>query len=213
MKNFIETEIESYCISKSSLPSKHCEAIFKYTQKYVPMSQMLIGPFEASLLGFLMKQSNARKILEIGCFTGYSALAMAERLPKEGTLVTLEINKESAAIAERFWKESPHGHKIKLILGEASDSLKRLKTSFDFVFIDADKENYIHYLDQILPLLSPQGIIAADNCLWGGEVLNHRTQDQVAKAIIAFNNYVSKRRDLEFILIPIRDGIFLIRKK
>ena len=209
----LKKAIEHYAVSKSTLPSRYCEAIFRYTKKHHPMSRMVIGELEASFLGFLVSLVRAQRILEIGCFTGYSALAMAERLPKNGEVITLEINSETAAIAKQFWQESPHGHKIKLVRGEAIQSLKKIRGPFDFVFIDADKENYLNYLKKVLALLSPNGMIAVDNCLWGGDVLNRRAKDLTTQAIITFNNYVRSRKDLEVVLVPIRDGVFLIRKK
>ncbi len=213
MKNLVDQKIENYCVAKSTLPSKHCEEIAKFTRANVPLPQMVIGELEGSFLGFLVGLTQAKRILEIGCFTGYSALAMAERLPAGGEIVTLDFNSETTAIAEKFWERSPHGKKIKPIVGKALDSLRSIQGSFDLVFIDADKENYLRYFERCLNLLSPDGLIVVDNALWGGDVLNQKSRDPDTKAIRDFNDFISKRNDLECCLLPVRDGVFLIRKK
>jgi len=210
---FVSEGIENYCGRKSTVPSRRCEAVLKHTVKRVPYSQMLIGPLEGSFLGFLVSLARAKRVLEIGCFTGYSALAMAERLPKTGRLITLDINPETNRIARKFWAKSPHGNKIRSVLGPALKTLTKLNGPFDLIFIDADKTNYLNYLKKGLPLLSPKGLIVVDNCLWGGEVLKKRTKDPDTRAIQRFNNYVKNRNDLEAVLLPVRDGVFLIQKK
>jgi len=213
MRPIVNEAIEKYCLRHTTQPSRYCQAIHDYTRRHVPYSQMLIGPFEAGFLRFLLKLIRAKRVLEIGCFTGYSALAMAECLPKTGQVITLDVNPETTRLAQQFWKKAPDGGKIKLILGNALTSLNRLKGTFDFVFIDADKTNYLPYLRKALSLLSPNGMIAADNCLWGGDVLKRHAKEKDTKAIQRFNRYVSRRKDLEVLLAPIRDGIFLIQKK
>lgn len=211
MLHLIDNKIETYSVFHSTRPSKYCQAIFDYTLKHVPYSQMLIGELEASFLGFLIGLIKAKRVLEIGCYTGYSALAMAERLAGNGEVITLDLDPENTKIAQEFWKKSPDGSKVKLILGNALESLQKLTGSFDFVFIDADKTNYKNYLLKVLPMLSQKGMIAADNCLWGGEVLKTHSQEKDTKAIIEFNDYVKNRKDLHSVLLPIRDGIFLIQ--
>ena len=208
----IDPKVDIYCKAKSTPPSKYCEAILKYTQAHVAIPQMLIGELEASFLRFLLQLVQAKRVLEIGCYTGYSALAMAEVLPKSGKVVTLDIDPVNTALARKFWAKSPDGRKIKLILGPARKTISTLKRKFDFVFIDADKVNYLHYLKFALSLLSKNGMIAVDNCLWGGEVVR-KSRDEQTIALQKFNDYVSDRKDLEVTLAPIRDGIFLIRKK
>ncbi len=212
MIQLIDPGIERYCTQKSTLPSKVCAEILRYTKAHVPFSQMLIGELEASFLGFLVSVISAKRVLEIGCFTGYSALAMAERLPKNGEVITLDMNAETTAVAKRFWAKSPHGRKIHLMLGEAKVSLQKIRGRFDFVFIDADKINYRHYFDYAIRHLAPKGLIAVDNCLWGGEVLKSKTTDADTRALRSFNDYIKRRADLEAVLVPIRDGVFLIRK-
>ncbi|MDP3980053.1 MAG: class I SAM-dependent methyltransferase [Chlamydiota bacterium] len=205
-------DIESYCTRKSSVPSKYCIAIAKYTRKYIPGSQMLIGPLEASLLGLLLRLIHARRVLEIGCFTGYSALAMAESLPKNGKLITLDINPETNLIARKFWNKSPHGKKIEAILGPALQSLKKIQGKFDLIFIDADKANYSNYFKESLKKLNTNGLIVIDNCLWSGRVLDKNAKDVDTKAIQKLNDSIKKQPFIHACLLPIRDGIFMIWK-
>jgi len=150
MKDFTDPKISNYCLSKSDMPSKICQEIKKYTEDNVDYAQMVVGELEGSLLGFLVSLIGAKRILEIGCFTGYSALAMAERLPDDGELITLDINETNTEIAQSFWNKSPHGKKIHLKLGQALEILPTLSGKFDLAFIDADKINYLNYVKHSL---------------------------------------------------------------
>lgn len=214
-----DKKVEEYCISKSNLPSKDCLAIEEYTRANVHGAGMLIGKMEASFIGFLLKSIKAKRILELGTFTGYSALAMAEHISADGEIITVDINKETVALAKDFWEKSEHGHKIKSVLGSGLDIIPTLNGHFDFVFIDADKRNYIDYLKLTVPMLSPNGMIVIDNVLWGGTVLpdtvldltSHR--DRNTEFIRLVNDYVASSDDLYGTLMPIRDGMFLIQRK
>jgi len=213
-------EIENYCISKSNLPSSDCLAIEEYTRANVHASQMLIGKLEASFIGLLLRSINAKNVLELGTYTGYSALAMAEHLPENGLVTTIDINTETVSLAQEFWKKSKHGHKIKSIIGKGLEVLSSFdkKTRFDFIFIDADKRNYIEYLKMAENFLTPNGLIVVDNVLWGGKVIptaeldlsEHR--DRNTEFIRAMNDYVANSNDLYGTLMPLRDGMFLIKK-
>ena len=207
-----DSKIHEYCIQKSNRPSKTCKGLEDYTKNNVPYSQMLIGELEASLLGFLIRSINAKNVLEFGTFTGYSALCMAENLPDDGLVITLDINPETVEIAKRFWSDSVHGHKIQSIIGPALETVKNLNKTFDFIFIDADKTNYLDYLKVSLKALSPKGIIAVDNVLWSGKVLDQKNQDQSTQAIQKINNFISENKKVYGTLLPVRDGIFLIQK-
>ncbi len=204
-------QIEAYCISKSSLPPLLCNELEDFTRKHIDMSQMLIGKLEASLLGFLIRSINAKRVLEIGTFTGYSALSMATHLPQDGKLVTLDISEERTNVAKEFWAKSEHGNKIDLILGPAKLSLAALEESFDFIFIDADKENCLAYLKRCLELLSPKGIIAVDNCLWDGKVLKDQDLDEETRGIKELTDFVFHHKNLYSTLLPVRDGVLLIK--
>lgn len=209
MAYIVNEKIEDYCLKHSSTASPLCNEIEAYTKQNVALPQMLIGPLEASFLKFIIQSTRAKRILEIGCFTGYSALSMAEAIPADGEIITLDINEANANIAKSFWAKSEAGKKIKLILGEALKSIKNLNGPFDLVFIDADKRNYLNYFHATLPLLSPRGIILADNCLWSGRVITDDNEKDTL-AIKEFNDYIAARADLVKSLIPLRDGILAI---
>jgi caffeoyl-CoA O-methyltransferase len=212
--NLVSEDISRYCSGHSSRPSKICEEIEGFTQKNVPGSPMLSGPLVGSFLGLLISSIGARRIVEVGTYTGYSALCMAEHLPTDGELVTLDKNPDTLKIAHGFWEKSPHGKKIRAVCGDAQAELSRLEGPFDFAFIDADKGGYLRYLKAILPLLSPRGIVVADNCLWSGRVLEpDASAAEDTKAIKRFNESVASDPALQSCLVPIRDGLHLIRKR
>ena len=158
----------------------------------------------------LAVMTGARRILEIGMFTGYSTLAWAEALPKDGRVVTCEINPEMTAIAKRYFAESPHGGKIEIKLGPALESLKLMYGIFDLCFIDADKENYGAYYDRCMELVRPRGLIILDNMLRGGRVLD--PTDAPSRAVDALNQRIRNDPRVENVLLPVRDGIMLVRK-
>jgi len=208
-------EIDNYCTSKSTTPSKICQALYDHTKAHFDMWQMLIGPVEGSFLQFLVRLTKTSRILEIGTFTGYSALAMAEALPDDGKVVTLDINPKTTEVAHSYWKQSPHGKKITAHLGTALDQMDILNKKggeFDFVFIDADKPNYRNYFKKAITMLSPNGMIAVDNCLWGGRVLDKDADDET-NGIKAFNDFIRSNNEFVSTLTPIRDGIHLIQRR
>lgn len=211
MKNLIDPALENYCVSKSSHVSEICEALADDTIKNVSGSQMLIGNMEASVLQMLIQLAGVKRVLEFGTYTGYSALAMAEALPEGGEVVTLDINQETLNMAKKYWAKSSHGKKITSMMGRASESLKSLKGNFDMLFIDADKGGYLHYLKAGKELLSPKGFIVADNCLWSGRVLKKDDADHSTKALQEFNDFVSSQTAWTRCLLPVRDGMFIIR--
>ena len=171
---------------------------------------MMIGPLEGQFLKMLALLTSARRILEIGMFTGYSTLAWAEALPKDGRIVTCDVNPETTEIAKRYFAESPHAQKIEIKFGPAVESLKRVWGPFDICFIDADKENYGSYYDACLALARPRGLIILDNMLRGGRVLDPR--DTATKAVDALNKRIRNDPRVENVLLPVRDGIMLVRK-
>lgn len=213
MKAIIPRKIEEYCLRHTTARDKLLRELEKYTQRNCTDAQMLIGPHEGALLAMLVRLTGARRILEIGSFTGYSALCMAEALPAKGRLTTCEIKPEHADIARSFCARSPHGHKIKIHLGPAIETLAGLpaSTRFDFVFLDADKENYVNYYEAILPRLRPDGIVVADNVLWSGRVLAPKKKTD--RAVASFNKHVHRDPRVECVMLPVRDGVSLIRKR
>lgn len=213
----IDEQIEKYCIEKSNVPSSLCNDLELYTRENVHGAQMLIGKMEASLLGFFIRSIGAVRILELGTFTGYSALAMAEQLPANGELITLDINEKTVQLAKTYWEKSPHGTKIKSLLGPGLETLNQVQGKFDLVFIDADKRNYLLYLEKSLELLTEKGMIVIDNVLWAGRVVeapgDSEDEHRNTKFIRELNDTIAKREDLYGTLLSLRDGMFLIKKK
>jgi caffeoyl-CoA O-methyltransferase len=208
----VPEEIEKYVAEHTSPVSSLLEELEKETYKNTSLPQMLSGKVEDRLLQMLIRISGAMRVVEIGTFTGYSALMMAEGLPEDGELITLEISREYAEIAMSYFKRSPLAHKIKLILGPAKDTLKQIQDEgIDFVYIDADKKSYPLYYEESLRILNKGGLIVADNALWSGRVLS--PQDDNSKAISRFNEIVRKDDRVEKVMLTVRDGIYLIRKK
>ncbi|MBI5613067.1 MAG: class I SAM-dependent methyltransferase [Gammaproteobacteria bacterium] len=203
---------EDYCAAHSSAPSPLLDELERHTRTHCALSQMLVGPLEGAFLKMLVRLTGARRILEIGLFTGYSALTMAEALPEDGALISCDIDAANAAIAQAFFDRSPHGRKITIRLGVALDTLSTLPAErvFDMVFLDADKENYINYYEAVLPRLKPGGLIVADNVLWSGKVLNPIEKSD--HAIVAFNAHVRADPRVEKVMLGVRDGVLLIRK-
>jgi caffeoyl-CoA O-methyltransferase len=212
VKAIIPQKIEEYCLRHTTAHNKLLRELEKHTQRNCADPQMLIGPFEGALLTMLVRLSGARRILEIGTFTGYSALCMAEALPRNGRLTTCEIKPEHADIARSFFARSPHGRKIKIHLGPAIETIAGLPAlaRFDFVFLDADKENYVNYYEAVLPRLRSGGLIVADNVLWSGRVLAPKKKTD--RAVVAFNKHVHRDPRVECVMLPVRDGVSLIRK-
>jgi caffeoyl-CoA O-methyltransferase len=213
VKAIIPLPIEEYCLRHTTARDKLLRELEKYTNRYCADARMLIGPHEGALLAMLVRLTGARRILEIGCFTGYSALCMAEALPGNGRLTTCEIKPEHAEIARSFFARSPHGRKIKLRLGPALETLADLpaSTKFDLVFLDADKENYVNYYEAVLPHLRPGGVIIADNVLWSGRVLAPKKKTD--RAVVKFNKHVCRDPRVECVMLPVRDGVYLVRKR
>ena len=169
-------------------------------------SQMLTGPVAGRFLELLVWFGRPRRILEIGTFSGHSALAMAAALPEGGRIDACEIDPERAAFAQRFFDRSPHGSKITLHLGPATETIDRLEGEFDLVFIDADKEGYVGYYEAVLPRLSERGLIVADNTLWSGRVVDGEGP------LVQFNEHVARDPRTVQVMLTVRDGMTLIRK-
>lgn len=211
MISIISEAIERYTASHTEKESPVLKALARETYARTDCPQMQVGHLEGAFLRLLVRISGARRILEIGTFTGYSALAMAEGLPREGSVVTCDRDPEAVKIACRFWNKSPHGKKIILKLGPALESIKTLAGPFDLVFIDADKNNYINYWESCLPKVRRGGLIVADNVLWSGRVLAPR--EETDRAIVRFNEHVRRDKRVEAVMLTLRDGLTLACKK
>ncbi len=203
-------EIDRYATEHTTPLPSYMTDLLEVTRERMGSAGMISGPVVAGLLQTLVGASGARWVLEIGTFTGFSALMMAEVLPEDGTLVTCDQNPKSAEVAREFFAKSPHGHKIELRLGPALDTIRSLTGPFDFVFIDADKENKSAYYERALELLSPAGLIAIDNVLWGGRVLD--PADDTDCAIADFNRRVQGDPRVKNVLLPVRDGVMVVRR-
>ncbi len=179
----------------------------------VPHSGMQIGADQGQFMALLVQAIGARNCLEIGTYTGYSALAVALALPEDGRVVCCDVSEEWTAIARRFWKKAGMEHKIELHLAPALDTIKKLKGPFDFVFIDADKGNYANYYAACLPLVRRGGIIAVDNTLWSGWVTDAKRRDADTVALRAFNDKLHRDERVALSLLPLGDGVTLALKK
>ena len=211
---YTRSDLERYCEAHSSMPSALCAEIDSYTQANFELARMIIGGYHASFLQMLIKTTQAKRVLEIGTFTGYSALAMAEVLPADGEVVTIDINSETTELARSFWDKSEAGKKITALVKPALEVLEEgARGEFDFVFIDADKENVQAYFEGALKMISRHGIIAVDNSFMDNEVLNSKTTNTSVRAMAEFNDYIAQRKDLHKVLVNIRDGIFLITRR
>ncbi|HEX6981529.1 MAG TPA: class I SAM-dependent methyltransferase [Balneolaceae bacterium] len=203
--------VEKYALEHTTEDSVIVREVISRTEQELEYSDMISGKTVGRLLAMLIKVSGARRVLEVGTFTGYSALTMAEALPEDGELITCEYNERYEDIAKTYFNKSVHSQKISLKMGEALETIPELKGHFDFVFLDADKINYPKYYQMILPRLKTGGLMAIDNVLWSGEVLNPK--DGKAKAIDQLNKMIAEDKSVEQVLLTVRDGLMLVRKK
>jgi caffeoyl-CoA O-methyltransferase len=203
--------IEDYVLQHTPpLPPLLQEVLATTHERLGRRALMLSGPVEGTLLQILALSVGARRILELGTFTGFSALMMAAALPEDGRLITCDVDPETNALARGFFARSPHGHKIEPRLGPALETIKTLQGPYDLVFLDADKESYVACYEAVLPLLAPNGLIVADNTLSHGDVVN--PQSERGRVIAAFNAHVHNDPRTTNALLTVRDGIMLIRR-
>ena len=211
----ITNEIEDY-INKHSLELTEVQKeIISFNNSLGDIKRMQISISQCHFLHLIVKISNTKKILEIGTFTGLSALTMSLSLPNDGELVTLDKNIERNKIASNFFKKAKQENKIKTFIGPALDSINNLKKNkkrFDIVFIDADKENYKNYYNKSLDLIEKNGLIIVDNVLWHGEVADINKKDKLTSIIREFNSYINRDNRTENLIIPVGDGFTVCRK-
>ena len=210
---FLPKDIEEYVLRHTPQESAVLHKINRETHLKVMQPRMLSGHFQGQLLRFLVEMIQPKRILEIGTYTGYSAIALAQGLKTEGKLITIDVNVELEKMISNFILEAGLSDKIEQITGNALEIIPTLTENFDLVFIDADKQNYKNYLDLVLNKLNSGGYILTDNVLWSGKVTMPKEQmDLDTRMINEFNDYVQNHPQLESILLPVRDGLYISRK-
>jgi caffeoyl-CoA O-methyltransferase len=210
--DIVAPEIERYAEAHTSPPAAYLEALAEETRSTLSMAGMMVGPVEGRVLEMLVSLASARRVLEIGTFTGYSALSMASGLPDGGHIVTCEIDARHAEIARRHIAASPFADRIEVRLGPALDTIRALDGPFDLVFIDADKPGYVGYYEAVLPKLAQRGVIVADNTLWSGAVADPSDAGELTKEVRAFNDHVANDPRVVCVQMTVRDGMTLIRR-
>jgi len=212
--------IHDYCVKGSSPGAEIFDEITKLTLERFPnVAHMMVGRLEGAFLSLVAKLSGANRILELGTFTGYSSTAFALGLPADGKITTLDRDPVATSIAKTFWEKTGVAERVELILGDARSNIKtligeiedRTRMPYDLVFIDVDKANYLFYFESALKLLKPHGLILIDNVLWSGYVLH--PEDESDRTMIVFNETIQKDPRVELVMLPIRDGITLARKR
>jgi caffeoyl-CoA O-methyltransferase len=210
---FISAELQQYVTSHSSSVSSLLSQIDRETHLEVLQPRMLSGHFQGRVLSMLSHLLKPKRILEIGTYTGYSALCLAEGLTKDGQLITLDVNEELEPRVRAYFAASHFANQITYQIGDAAQIIPTLEHTFDLIFIDADKQQYPLYYEQALDKLTPGGFILIDNVLWSGKVLDTKHQDKDSVLLRELNTKISQDARVEKVLLPIRDGLYLIRKK
>ena len=212
--DFLDKSIEKYAESLSDSESELLTEIHKYTLSKVHQPRMISGHLQGRFLSFVSRMVRPQNILEIGTYTGYSALCLAEGLHKKGRLITIDRDKSLKEKVSNFFNKSIFKNQIEQKLGDAIDIIPNLKFKFDLIFIDADKKNYKNYFDSVLPKLNKGGVIIVDNVLWSGKVTQIKkfNDDKIAKYMDEFNRYVNDFEGISKLILPVRDGLTLIIK-
>lgn len=211
----VDPIIQTYCDNHTSEESEVLKKLNRETHANVLQPRMLSGHFQGRLLSMISKMQRPQKILEIGTYTGYSALCLAEGLAADGLLITIDVNAEREEMVNRYVEEAGFNGRIHHIIGDAIRIIPTLQHRFDLVFIDADKPNYLNYYDLAMDVLNEGGIILIDNILWSGKVVERESllKDKDTQVLDALNQKVQSDERVENVLLPIRDGLMLLRKK
>ena len=214
MKYINNDKLDEYLINHSEKEPELLSNLNRETNLKVLQPRMISGTYQGRLLSLISKIINPKKILEIGTFTGYSTLCLAEGLHENGEIHTIDINEELYDLQRKYFKKSSFNNNIIQHLGNALDIIPKLDRDFDLIFLDADKINYPKYLDILIVRLKKGGVLLSDNVLWDGKVLNEISQkDKSTKAIVKYNKLLNNRSDMDSVILPIRDGITISRKK
>ncbi|HUK95733.1 MAG TPA: class I SAM-dependent methyltransferase [Gaiellaceae bacterium] len=208
----VPDEIEEYAEAHTTPPPDLLASLSAETQATLSSPQMLAGAIEGRFLELLVYALGARRVLELGTFSGYSALSMALGLPEGGHIHTCEADEEHAEVARRYIAKSPYADRITVHSGPALETIGRLEGDWDFVFIDADKQNYVNYFETLLPRLAPRGLIAFDNTLWSGAVLEDEGISDNTRAIKELNDRLASDPRVTAVLLTVRDGVTLVRR-
>lgn len=212
--NFLPEALEAYVTINSEDEPELLQQLSRETHQKILQPRMLSGHYQGRVLSMISKLVNPKSILEIGTYTGYSALCLAEGLQTEGELHTIDTNEELVDFQRKYFDQSDYGNQIHQHTGNALDIIPQLKTKFDMVFIDADKENYSNYFHLIIDKLNPGGVILSDNVLWSGKVIEPLQKDDLAtETLIIYNKLLKDDDRIETVLLPIRDGLTVSRKK
>jgi caffeoyl-CoA O-methyltransferase len=212
MTFIVPEDLERYAEEHTTPPGDLLQRLAEETKATLQSPQMLTGAIEGRFLQFLVYATGARRVLELGTYSGYSSISMAAALPTGGRIDTCEVEEQHAEVARRYIDEAGFSDRITIHLGPALETIGRLEGEFDFVFIDADKENYVNYYEAVLPRLSERGLIAADNTLWSGRVIDESEQSEGTVAIRAFNEHVRSDERVVSVMLTVRDGVTLIRR-
>jgi caffeoyl-CoA O-methyltransferase len=215
-KSFLlSPELADYLVAHGSPPDRDQQALIARTAELGGISGMQVAPEQGALLTLLTRALGVRHAIEVGTFTGYSALCIARGLPADGRLICCDVSEEWTSIGREAWKNAGVANRIDLRIAPALDTIKALDASdvFDLAFIDADKPNYANYFEALLPHIKTDGLILVDNVLWGGNVINPDATDDNSKAIKAFNDMVANDPRVETVMLPISDGLTFCRKK
>lgn len=210
--HFISEALEDYVAQHSENEPELLARLNKETHQKILQPRMLSGHFQGRVLSMFSKLIRPQHILEIGTYTGYAALCLAEGLPENGTLDTIDNNEELVDFQKKYFDQSPWAHQIQQHLGNALEIIPTLNKKFDLVFIDADKENYINYFHMIVPMMNKGGVILSDNVLWSGKVLEEvKANDKSTKVLLEYNELLKNDPRVETVLLPIRDGLTMSR--
>lgn len=212
--NFLPQEIDDYVVAHSQQEPKLLQELSKETWQKVLNPRMLSGAFQGRVLSMISKLVQPKEILEIGTYTGYSALCLAEGMQQSGTLHTIDKNEELETLQEKYFSRSPYGSQIKQYVGNAIEIIPTIDVTFDLVFIDADKSNYPNYFHLIIDKMNKGGIILSDNVLWSGKVIETlNPKDVDTKALLEYNKLMNEDDRVETVVLPIRDGLTISRVK
>jgi caffeoyl-CoA O-methyltransferase len=208
--SFIDPRVEQYAEEHTEPDGELFERLAKETHEKTTVPQMMVGRLEGRFLGVLVRMLRARRVLELGTFTGYSSISMALALPADGRVITCDVDEETSAIARRYAEEAGVAERIEYRLGPALDTIAQLDPPFELVFVDADKPNYVNYYEATLPLLADGGLMVFDNTLWSGQVVEESEQSEDTKAIRALNDHVLADPRVHNVLLTVRDGMNLV---